>query len=139
MMHPEFTCKHCGSANFRRSHSASLLDTFRMAKGTYPFRCLDCRERFWINLWLLSKGKRARCPRCLTLELTPAQPQRMRLGLWRKVMLALGARGYRCSFCGHKFLSFKRSVAEQSPGPPEHTTTHASQPPGMASAATASK
>lgn len=109
MKHPGFLCSYCGSSNLRRSHSMSIVELPKMALGNYPFRCLDCRERFWINVWLFSKGKHVVCPRCLRVDVASAPPQRMRLGLWKRLLVAFGARGYRCSFCGHRFLSFKRS------------------------------
>ncbi|MDQ2843552.1 MAG: hypothetical protein M3Y72_21425 [Acidobacteriota bacterium] len=87
-----------------------------MAAGIYPFRCLDCRERFWINIWLFSKGKFAMCPRCFAVDVVPAELPRTRLSLSQKILLTLGARGYRCSACNRKFLSFKRSQAPKSLG-----------------------
>ncbi len=79
-----------------------------MALGIYPFRCLDCRERFWINIWFFSKRKQAMCPRCLLLDVVRYDAKNMRLGLWKRLQVAAGARGYRCSVCRHRFLSFKR-------------------------------
>ncbi len=109
MKHPEFTCSNCGSANLRRSHTRSLLDLPKMALGIYPFRCLDCRERFWINIWLFSKGRYAMCPRCLAVDVGPSGLARTRLNITKKLLLALGARGYRCSLCSYRFISFKRT------------------------------
>ena len=115
MMRSEFTCSACGSKNLRRSHSTSLLDLPKMAMGIYPFRCLDCKERFWINVWLFSRSKHAMCPRCLSLDVALAAPQLMRLSLWKKLRLTLGARGYRCSACGFRFLSSKPVQAHKTP------------------------
>ncbi len=108
MKHPEFTCSSCGSANLRRSHTTALLDFAKMALGIYPFRCLDCRERFWINIWLFSKGRYAMCPRCLAVDVGPSGLPRMRLSFTKRLLLAVGARGYRCSLCNHRFITFKR-------------------------------
>lgn len=85
-----------------------------MMIGKYPFRCLDCRERVWINIWLLSKHKRATCPRCLTLDVSPANTQTMRLGLWGKLLTGLGARGFYCAHCRRRFLTFKLAAAHRS-------------------------
>lgn len=131
MKHPEFTCSSCGSANLRRSHTRSLLDLPKMALGIYPFRCLDCRERFWINIWLFSKGRYAMCPHCLAVDVGPSALPRMRLNITKKICLALGARGYRCSLCGHRFVSFKRAerspkLAEAQQQPPSDHTEAAS-------------
>ena len=131
MKHPEFTCSSCGSAHLRRSHAASLLDLPKMALGHYPFRCLDCRERFWINIWLFSKGRYAMCPRCLAMDVRPSSLPRMRLNMTKKLLLAVGARGYRCSLCSHQFISFKRAerppnTAEAQRQPPSDHTEEAS-------------
>ncbi len=80
-----------------------------MALGIYPFRCLDCRERGWINIWLFSKGQTAVCPRCLGLEVTPAPTEGMRLKLIERAKITAGARAYRCATCNRRFLSFKRA------------------------------
>ena len=114
MKHPEFTCSSCGSANLRRSHRTSMLDLPKMALGIYPFRCLDCRERFWINIWLFSKGRYAMCPRCLAVHVKPSALPRLRLNTVKRLLLTLGARGYRCSLCNHRFISFKRAERPQS-------------------------
>jgi DNA-directed RNA polymerase subunit RPC12/RpoP len=86
-----------------------VLELPKMALGIYPFRCLDCRERFWINIWLFSKRKYAMCPRCVLLDVIPTDPRKMRLGIWGKLELKAGARGYRCLVCRHRFLSFRRA------------------------------
>ena len=135
MKHPEFTCGACGSANLRRSHSDSLMDLPKMAMGIYPFRCLDCRERGWINIWLFSKGGNAVCPRCLGLEVTPAPTEGMRLKLSEKAMVTAGARGYRCATCNRRFLSFKRAEPGAAEKEAKQEQTHA----GTVSVASAGK
>ena len=80
-----------------------------MALGIYPFRCLDCRERGWINIWLYSKGQSAICPRCLGMEVAPAPTEGMRLKLAERALVTAGARAYRCATCNRRFLSFKRA------------------------------
>lgn len=109
MRHPDFTCSRCGSPNLKRSRQISLGDVIKMALGHYPFRCLDCKERTWINLRLFSRAKQVRCPRCLSVDVLPVSPQRLRAGLWNQLRLMLGGHAYRCSFCTHKFVSFKNT------------------------------
>ncbi len=65
------------------------------------------------------------CPRCVRLEVTPGPLERMRLGLWKKVLVTAGARAYRCNFCGYKFLSFKRA---QSALPPASSPAEPTDP-----------
>ncbi len=91
-----------------------------MAMGIYPFRCLDCKERFFINIWLFSKKTTAVCPRCLTIEVTPASLEGKRLSLQERVLVAMGARGYRCASCGRRFLSFKRAHSRPVSKPAQH-------------------
>ncbi len=91
-----------------------------MAMGIYPFRCLDCKERFFINIWLFSKKTAAVCPRCLTIEVNPASLEGKRLSLLQRIQVAIGARGYRCSTCGRRFLSFKRAHSLPASKPADH-------------------
>src|SRR6202012_267730 len=100
MTHPEFTCSHCGSGELRRSRRTSMLDLRKIVFGKYPFRCLICKERTWIDLF--RKGKRVRCPRCLTADVVPAANLHFRLGFWKHQLLRVGGRAYRCSFCNEK-------------------------------------
>jgi DNA-directed RNA polymerase subunit RPC12/RpoP len=115
----------------------SVMELAKMAVGKYPFRCLDCRERVWVNIWLFSSDKQAACPRCLNLDVSPVDVKTMRLSLWRKLLISRGAQAYRCNHCKRSFLSFKK------PGirPITFPATADSEPirPEMASAAGAGK
>jgi hypothetical protein len=116
MTKTEFVCSACGSPNVRRSRRTSALELPRMMLGTYPFRCLDCRRRVWINIWLFSRKKRPACPRCLALDVNPIDPATMRRGLWRRILVTLGAHGYRCNHCRRAFLAFKH-LESAAPAP----------------------
>jgi len=116
MKHPEFTCTGCGSTNLRRSQRTSILDLPKMTLGAYPFRCLDCRQRFWINVFRLSKSKYVICPDCLVRDVIPISSRQMRMGLWRKILLAAGGRGYRGAVCKHAFISMRRRRSLRSGG-----------------------
>jgi transcriptional regulator NrdR family protein len=41
------TCPKCGSQNLRHSRSGKWLDMFHRAARHEPFRCRDCRHRFY--------------------------------------------------------------------------------------------
>lgn len=110
-----------------------------MALGVYPFRCLDCRERFWINVWRFSRSKYVICPDCLVRDVVPISSKQMRIGLWRKILLAAGGRGYRCSVCKHGFVSLKRRRVPQPTGSGTGDVGSVQSQPGMASAARAGK
>jgi DNA-directed RNA polymerase subunit RPC12/RpoP len=108
-------CASCGSARIRRSRRKSFPEMSKMALGWYPFRCLDCNYRFWLNVLLLTGIPRARCPRCLGLDLT-TWPARYHSRLRHRILLLLGAHRYRCAACRKNFVSFlpKRSAAAVS-------------------------
>jgi hypothetical protein len=42
-------CKACGSTSVRRSRRNSL-DRIRTVFGSYPYRCRDCRARFYLRV-----------------------------------------------------------------------------------------
>jgi len=107
-------CPHCGSASLRRSRRASWLEVIPMTVGSYPFRCLDCNQRSWVNIWLVSRLRFAKCPKCLGLELTPWSRRHHHLNLWRNLLSTFGAHRYRCAKCRYYFLSFK-PAADMAP------------------------
>jgi DNA-directed RNA polymerase subunit RPC12/RpoP len=102
-----FRCENCGSANIRRSRGQSVFEFFQMALGTYPFRCIACNYRFPVNLWLWSKLKYAKCPKCLNFNLTIWPKGRYWLNAWGSLLVAFGAHRYRCPACRYHFLSFR--------------------------------
>ena len=107
MNRSRFVCEQCGSANVRRSQEQSRLDILRMPLGQYPLRCLDCQHRFWVNIFLFSKLRFARCPQCLNFTLTTWDPKQYHIPRWRKLLLRLGAHRYRCKICRVNFISFR--------------------------------
>lgn len=124
MRHPDFTCHRCGSANLKRSRQTTLRDMPKMALGRYPFRCLDCKERNWIDLRLFSTGKQMRCPRCLSVDVAPISSPRLGGGFWRNLLLSIGGHAYRCSVCTNKFVSFKKTEQQH----PEQQQPEQQQP-----------
>lgn len=124
-------CPDCGSASLRRSRRASWFELIPMMIGSYPFRCLDCNQRFWVNIWLVSRLRYAKCPKCLGLELTPWSRRHYRLSFWQNLLSTFGAHRYRCAACRHYFLSFKptcgvtparEQIVEAEPVSPELET-----------------
>lgn len=46
--HPPGPCPQCGSRRLRRSKVRGLVEGWRrLASGSHPIRCHDCRHRFW--------------------------------------------------------------------------------------------
>jgi hypothetical protein len=80
--------------------------------GTYPFRCLDCNDRFPVNVFLVSRLGFAKCPKCLSLDISNCTKKVSRVGALRKVMLTFSARRCRCKNCRYLFVSF-RPVAQR--------------------------
>jgi DNA-directed RNA polymerase subunit RPC12/RpoP len=122
-------CRYCGSASLRRSRRQAWYEALRMMAGSYPFRCLDCNERSWASVWLVSRLRYAKCPKCLGLELTPWSRRHYRLSFWQNLVSTFGAHKYRCAKCRYYFLSFRRpyaplvegeeSTVVSSPAPPQ--------------------
>jgi DNA-directed RNA polymerase subunit RPC12/RpoP len=100
-------CPYCASTSLRRSRRASWFELIPMSIGSYPFRCFDCNQRSWINIWLVSRMRYAKCPKCLGLELTPWSRRHYRLSFWKNLLSTFGAHRYRCAACRYYFLSFK--------------------------------
>ena len=81
-----------------------------MLIGTYPFRCQDCNGRFLVNVFLLSRLAYAKCPKCLSLDVTNTVRGR-HASASQKLMMTFGARKVRCKNCRFMFVSF-RPVAQ---------------------------
>jgi hypothetical protein len=101
------SCPFCHSFSIRRSKAVGMRDMTRMAVGMYPFRCVDCSQRFWASIWQLASWRYAKCPKCLNLTLTTWTRKSHRLGLWTRLALTAGATRYRCNACRLNFASFK--------------------------------
>ncbi len=110
MRTPAYRCDYCGSPNLRRSRRQSMFELMKMFVGAYPFRCLDCNQRFGINIWLFSKLAYAKCPKCLGMELSGWPRKHYRLPWWKGMLATFGAHRYRCTACRCNFLSFRPSA-----------------------------
>jgi hypothetical protein len=106
-MNSAFPCQYCGKSNIRRSRRQSPFEFIKMALGSYPFRCLDCHQRFWINVWLFSNLAYAKCPKCLRLRLTFWPRRFYHLSFRKNFLITFGAHRYRCAVCRCNFLSFR--------------------------------
>ena len=124
MRQSRFVCERCGSKDVRRSHATSNADSLKMLVGQYPLRCQNCQHRFWANILLLSEWRYARCPACLSFQLTTWDLKHYNIPTYRKVLMKLGARRFRCNPCRLNFVSF-RVAKPQSHNPMPDTTTTA--------------
>ena len=105
-MNYPIVCEYCGSDKLRLSRWHSTKEKLRIALGTYPFRCLSCEGRFYANVFLLSRLAYAKCPKCLSLDISYSK-RTFRPGLLRRFMLTFGARRCRCDNCRYMFVSFR--------------------------------
>ncbi len=118
-------CPHCAGLNSRRSRRKAWLELPGMFIGRYPFRCLDCDLRFSASIWLFSRLIYAKCPKCLSLELTTWSLKHHHLTFWQNLFHTFGAHRYRCSACRCNFLSFRPSYPSvlRSPQPSEQVAS----------------
>ena len=105
-----FSCPHCGSPDVRRSRRHGMGEVPKMLLGVYPFRCLNCGERFFGNVWLLATKGYANCPKCLRLDVQPWVRREGRVSAWDQLRMILGAQTYRCIACRYTFLSFRKGI-----------------------------
>jgi DNA-directed RNA polymerase subunit RPC12/RpoP len=87
-----------------------------MALGIYPFRCLGCNRRVWVNVWLFSQLRYAKCPNCLGHELTNWPRSHYRVSVWSNLLMTFGAHRYRCAGCRYNFLSFRPRQGPRNAG-----------------------
>ena len=111
MRTPAYRCIFCGSHNLRRSRRQSSFELLKMWLGSYPFRCNQCNQRFWINIWLFSKLAYAKCPKCLGSDLSNWPRRNYRLSFLKNLLSTFGAHRYRCVSCRYNFLSFRPTEA----------------------------
>jgi hypothetical protein len=105
-MNYPIVCEFCGSGRLRRSHWHSKTEMAQSTLGTYPFRCQDCNARFLVNVFLLSRLAYAKCPKCLSLDISNSRNIH-RPGFFKKMILTFGGRRCRCNNCRYMFISFR--------------------------------
>lgn len=101
-------CPHCGSRNIRYSSLRGASEKIASLAGIRPLRCRDCRKRFAGRIWSLSTLRYVHCPKCLRTDLTSWSPSHYYVPFGRGVLLFFGAHPYRCEYCRHNFVSFRR-------------------------------
>lgn len=105
-------CPSCGSSSVRRSRRANSTEITRMMLGIYPFRCNNCNDRFWANVWLFNSLRWAKCPLCLNRNLTDWPKRHYHVTTWAQLLSMLGAKKHRCSRCRNNFMSFKSRLPQ---------------------------
>jgi hypothetical protein len=112
-------CGQCGGRDVRRARIQGMPERVRALLGVYPFRCRDCRHRFPVSIWLLSKMAFAKCPKCLGMDLVTWSRKHYRPGLLENLLITFGAQQYRCQQCRYNFVSLRprRSFASTDDPP----------------------
>jgi hypothetical protein len=102
-------CPKCGSRYLRLSRTRSFPEKVGRLRLVSPFRCLDCKLRFFAPSIVWADLFCANCPRCHRMDLsrwtgkTYTDPP-----FWVALKVALGARKLRCEYCRFNFAGFRR-------------------------------
>jgi endogenous inhibitor of DNA gyrase (YacG/DUF329 family) len=102
-------CPKCGSRYLRPSRKRSFSEQLGTLRLVSPFRCLDCKVRFFAPSIVWADLFCAKCPRCHRMDLngwtgkTYTDPP-----FWVAFKVALRARKWRCEYCRLNFASFRR-------------------------------
>jgi endogenous inhibitor of DNA gyrase (YacG/DUF329 family) len=92
----------------RASQPRGRRERFWDLIGIIQVRCADCDTRFTENLWQIGNWRYARCPRCYRLDLGTWSESHYIVPWNTRLLLALGAKRYRCEVCRCNFASFRR-------------------------------
>ena len=124
-----FACPKCSSHNLRHSHLRSPSERLASLFGVHPIRCRDCRTRFILRTWRLTDLRYARCPKCLRMDLAVWSLSHYRVPPFRSFLISLGANPYRCEYCRHNFVSFRRRKERFDPKRYRQPAMARSEPP----------
>lgn len=99
-------CPICKSDSARRSRRHTATDYVLSVVGVYPWRCRECRGRFFARLMPLSDSLHAHCPICGNQDLKRISPEFVTSPLsFAGRLLRIPA--YRCEPCRHKYFSVR--------------------------------
>lgn len=101
-------CPACGSKQVRTSHPRNRAERIRSLVGLIHLRCRQCGHRFESSLWQFGKWAYARCPRCFRMDLGTWSESHYIVRWDMRLLMALGAKKFRCEVCRHNFVSFRR-------------------------------
>ncbi len=101
-------CPECGSAHLRLSRYRGIRERMQAVFGVYPVRCRECRARFAARTWRARDFRFASCPKCLRRDLGRWSTEDYSVSSATRLSLAFGAHPYRCEYCRHNFVSFRR-------------------------------
>ena len=91
----------------RLSRYRNRSEKLRAIFGELPVRCGDCHTRFIARTWTLRELAYSRCPKCLRMDLSLWSREHFKPPIWSSLLLALGAKPYRCEYCRHNFVGFR--------------------------------
>jgi C4-type Zn-finger protein len=100
----DMNCPVCKGKDARRSRRQNAADYILGVMGVYPWRCRDCRARFYARLMPLSDSLHAHCPICGNIDLKRISPEHVDTPfgfLWGAIRIP----AYRCEPCRYKYFS----------------------------------
>ncbi len=106
-------CPRCGSYDCLRSHRR-LPEYLLSAFGILPWRCFDCKRRFYGRKVPFRYLLYAHCAQCGNLDLMPIRHDRLGGGWLAWLALHLGARALRCDDCRNNFVTWRPKRCAQT-------------------------
>jgi predicted Zn-ribbon and HTH transcriptional regulator len=123
-------CPRCGSRNLRYSRLRSPAERLTSLLGVRPIRCRDCHVRFVDRTFHVINLRYARCPKCFRTDLSTWSRNHYKLSVYKRLLLSLGAKPYRCDGCRYNFVSFRpRKKKSRSTARKEQETESAASRP----------
>jgi hypothetical protein len=82
-------------------------ERFGLFRLRSPFRCLDCKHRFFAPLIVWRDLFYARCPACHRMDLNGWTGKTYTPPFWASLKVTLGAHRWRCEYCRFNFAGFR--------------------------------
>ena len=116
-------CPKCNSPRVRRSRRASVAEYFSGLLLLRPYRCRQCRHRFFSAEERLHRLRYANCPRCGNLQLERVSPRKVPVRWFKALTRAVHRHGYRCDSCRWRFFDVRSPAPQQTSAPPSGAET----------------
>jgi hypothetical protein len=101
-------CPKCGSRFIRPSRTRNSEEQRAKLRLISPFRCLDCKVRFFAPTLVWEDLFFAKCPACRRMDLNGWTGKTYKPPLWVAIKIVFGATRLRCEYCRLNFASFRK-------------------------------
>ena len=101
-------CPKCGSRYVRPSRVRSFAEQLGVFRNRSPFRCRDCKERFFAPTFAWRDLSYAHCPTCRRMDLNGWTGKTYTPPFWVGLKVAMGAHKFRCEYCRLNFAAYRR-------------------------------